>query len=122
MQGTLRSLDIQLGQTLKLVRKSRKYSQIALAQALGITFQQVQKYETGVNRISASRLMDICRILKMSVQDFYALIEPGNDSPDPLLTAQTAQLTALFAKISDARLRAALLGLLSEIAAPATPS
>lgn len=122
MQATLKFIDIQLGQTLKQVRKSRKYSQLALAQELGITFQQVQKYETGTNRISASRLIDICRVLGMNVQEFYGLIEPDSDPPDPLLTAQTAQLTGLFGKISDARLRKAILRVLHEIAAPSASS
>lgn len=122
MQASLRFIDIQLGQALKQVRKSRKCSQLALAQELGITFQQIQKYEAGVNRISASRLIEICRVLNMGVQDFYAMIEPGNDPPDPLLTAQTAKLTSSFARISDARVRAALLTLLAKIAAPSTAS
>lgn len=120
MQASLRFIDIQLGQALKQVRKSRKLSQLALAQELGITFQQIQKYEAGINRISASRLIDICRVLNISIQDFYALIKPGTDPPDPLLAAQSAKLTTSFAKIPDPRVRAALLTLLTKMAAPST--
>ena len=57
--------DIDLGMRIRLRRIDLRMSQDQLGQALGITFQQVQKYERGMNRISFSRFLDICRALKV---------------------------------------------------------
>lgn len=66
------AVDRALGKAVHDRRRELGVSQEALASALGITFQQVQKYEKGTNRIAASRLYDISRALKMPVGDFYA--------------------------------------------------
>jgi transcriptional regulator with XRE-family HTH domain len=63
--------DIQIGKKLRLRRIVLGMSQEELAKSLGITFQQVQKYEKGVNRISASRLLDISNILGIPTSFFY---------------------------------------------------
>jgi transcriptional regulator with XRE-family HTH domain len=56
-------LDVAIGERIRMRRKATRMSQGALARAIGVTFQQVQKYERGVNRISFSRLMDVTRVL-----------------------------------------------------------
>lgn len=56
-------VDVKLGERLKQVRKTARISQETLAKASGITFQQVQKYEAGTNRISVSRLLEFCKTL-----------------------------------------------------------
>lgn len=65
------AFDRHIGQKLKSVRAVKEVTQEELATALGITFQQVQKYEMGANRISATRLYAIAKILEVNVSDFY---------------------------------------------------
>ena len=65
-------IDRLVGSRVRMVRMARGLSQSKLADDLGITFQQVQKYEKGTNRISASRLFDISRLLGVGVRDLYA--------------------------------------------------
>ena len=64
-------VDRHIGGRLRQRRLEREMSQEILAERLGITFQQVQKYERGVNRISASRLFDIATVLELPIADFF---------------------------------------------------
>jgi transcriptional regulator with XRE-family HTH domain len=71
-------IDLHVGLRLRLRRKELRISQEKLAEALGLTFQQVQKYERGANRVSASKLWEIARILRAPVGYFYeGLAPPG---------------------------------------------
>ena len=63
--------DRILGRNLRIFRELRGMMQMQLAEQLDITFQQLQKYEKGTNRITASRLFDLARLLKMQIADFY---------------------------------------------------
>ena len=72
----VRDLDTQIGQRLKEARRAQGLSQTLLAHALGITFQQIQKYENGINRVSAARLYDIAQVLGMPITYFYEGAEP----------------------------------------------
>lgn len=65
-------LDKFIAQRVRLCRRAKGITQDDLAKALGITFQQIQKYETGRNRISAGRLAEIASILQMPLETFYA--------------------------------------------------
>jgi transcriptional regulator with XRE-family HTH domain len=67
----IRPVDRSVGRRVRMVRVSRGLSQGALASQLGLTFQQLQKYERGTNRISASKLHDIARILGVEVVSFF---------------------------------------------------
>lgn len=90
-------------------------SQERLAELLGVTFQQVQKYEKGINRIAASRLFDISSALDMSISRFYegltarggpGVAEGSKDYiDDALATPEGAQLMALFASIKNVKVR-----------------
>lgn len=71
MAGMASSVDVHVGRRIRLLRGLRKYSQEKLAKALGITFQQVQKYERGTNRIGAGRLYEMARILGVPVGFFF---------------------------------------------------
>ena len=64
-------IDVHVGQRVRMYRSLRGMSQEKLAEELGVTFQQVQKYETGYNRISASRLWDISQVLNTPIVCFY---------------------------------------------------
>jgi transcriptional regulator with XRE-family HTH domain len=68
-------IDQHVGNRVRLQRTLLGYSQDRLAQALGLTFQQVQKYERGANRISASKLFEIARILGVQISFFFQDLE-----------------------------------------------
>jgi transcriptional regulator with XRE-family HTH domain len=72
----VRDIDAQIGQRIREGRRAQTMSQTMLANALGITFQQVQKYENGSNRVSAGRLYDIAHALGMPITYFYEGAEP----------------------------------------------
>jgi transcriptional regulator with XRE-family HTH domain len=70
-KGTANSVDVHVGQRLRVRRSLLGLSQEKLAEAIGLTFQQVQKYERGMNRISAGRLYQFSKILDVPVAYFY---------------------------------------------------
>lgn len=74
-------VDVHVGRRLRALRKERGYSQQTLASAVGLTFQQAQKYERGANRISASKLYAFAALLKVSVNTFFVGL-PEQDEPD----------------------------------------
>lgn len=67
----LQSIDTAVGQNIRTARKGANLTQVALALACGCSFQQVQKYETGKNRVSASRLVAISRALGVPVASLF---------------------------------------------------
>lgn len=81
------SVDVHVGTRIRLRRKTMKMSQEQLGEQLGITFQQVQKYERGTNRVGASRLWGISKVLQVPVQYFYDGlpdgVEEGENSEPP---------------------------------------
>lgn len=83
-------VDIYVGKKLRLRRKLLGLSQESLASAVGVTFQQVQKYERGVNRVSASRLSEFAGALKVPIVYFF---EGMNNSDE--YTAKSSSRTAL---------------------------
>lgn len=102
-------IDIAVGRQLRACRLSAGMSQGRLAAALGITFQQVQKYESGGNRISASRLWEIGRVLGVPLETLFS----GAGLPaEPVHRAagdkELAEIAASFGNIRDARVRAAV--------------
>ncbi|MEH6677499.1 helix-turn-helix domain-containing protein [Phenylobacterium sp.] len=68
---SIHPVDLHVGMRLRLRRRELKVTQSELAGHLGISFQQVQKYERGMNRLSASRLYEIARILRVGVEYFF---------------------------------------------------
>lgn len=102
-------------------------SQEQLAALLGVTFQQVQKYERGVNRIAASRLWDVCNALGLPIGRMFEGIDAarggGQSSSagapaieDMLATAEGAQLVSLFASIKNRVVRRRVVDLVRAIA------
>jgi len=78
-------IDAHVGTRIRLRRTLLGMSQERLGEALGLTFQQVQKYERGVNRVGASRLFDLSRVLDVPISFFF------DDMPEPLATAYGSQ-------------------------------
>lgn len=99
-------IDIHVGAQLKALRTAARLTQAELAGALGVTFQQVQKYEKGVNRMAASTLARASAALNCSITDFY----PKTDTDEAPPTSQDAlgELAGLYDKMGK-RQRDALL-------------
>ncbi|MGF1592194.1 MAG: helix-turn-helix domain-containing protein [Kiloniellaceae bacterium] len=76
-------VDVTIGSRLRLRRLALGFSQDTLARSLGITFQQVQKYERGTNRIFASRLFQLARVLRVPVAFFFQGLPPTGDEAAP---------------------------------------
>lgn len=94
MQAKLPSpIDVHVGAQIRMRRKSLGMSQSALAGRLGITFQQVQKYEKGANRVGASRLQAIASILGVEVSSLFANATPDGGEANPALGSINAMQT-----------------------------
>jgi transcriptional regulator with XRE-family HTH domain len=125
----LNAIDGHVGRRVRMRRLMLDFTQARLADALGLTFQQVQKYEKGTNRISASRLQQLSHILHVPVSFFFdwtprelhlpELIEAGpaisRDIVDFLATSDGVALAKAFGRIRDPRLRHAIVALAEEI-------
>ena len=124
-------IDIHVGSRVKMRRMLLGLSQEKLGDALGVTFQQVQKYEKGTNRIGAGRLQDIARVLDTPPSFFF---EDGSTTAsaaavgfresgsagyvvDFLSTVEGLQLNKAFASIKDPKVRRSLVALVVAIAA-----
>jgi transcriptional regulator with XRE-family HTH domain len=112
MEGrTTGPIDAAIGQRIRQRRMLLGMSQQKLADAMGLTFQQVQKYEMGKNRISASRLHRLAQILQIPVSHFFEGLEPtGTDSAkhspfDGLDRAETLKLVRSYWAIPDETVR-----------------
>jgi transcriptional regulator with XRE-family HTH domain len=117
-------IDVAVGLRLRTLRKSRSMSQEQLGRALGITFQQIQKYERGTNRISASMLVKSARALQVSPNTL--LPDEGDPTPrSPAILTLLAQMRGVeelvetYARIKSPRLRRAVLQLSRSLAANA---
>jgi transcriptional regulator with XRE-family HTH domain len=116
-------LDIAMGSRVRQRRKELGLSQSKLANALGITFQQVQKYEHGTNRISFSRLVEISTALECSVADLIGDLDKTKNSA--VFSRQVARLTEsgasdlleAYANIKSPKRRRALLDLARQLVA-----
>jgi transcriptional regulator with XRE-family HTH domain len=118
-------IDIQVGNRVRIRRMLIGMSQERLGDLLGLTFQQVQKYEKGVNRIGAGRLFEVARILNVPVDFFYeglnAITEGGlGDGAPPVMefisSGEGLQLSLAFMKIKDAKVRKRVLDLVKSLA------
>ena len=130
-------IDIHVGRRLRLRRDILKMSQEHLANSVGVTFQQIQKYEQGKNRVSASRLFDIAQVLGVPISYFFEGIEQnvleqrpkrGGDAPpgmaesgpdpieaDPMSRMESLELLRAYWKIRDDGARARLLDLVKSM-------
>ena len=124
--GVAHPVDRHVGLRIRMRRKELGVSQERLAEALGLTFQQVQKYERAANRVSASKLFEIARALNTSVAYFYEGLSQADELGPPatsnldgqafLLTPEGAELAALFPKLGRARVRRKVVELVRALA------
>jgi transcriptional regulator with XRE-family HTH domain len=133
-QGFPNPIDVHVGSRIRLRRTLLGISQMALAEAIGLTFQQVQKYEKGANRVSSSRLVDMANALDVSVSYFFeemtAAVQKQTPSAlmitkqrpeidqeeDPLATRETLEFVRAYYKITDPVVRKRVFELTKAIA------
>ena len=119
-------VDVQVGNRVRIRRMLIGMSQERLGELLGLTFQQVQKYEKGVNRIGAGRLFDVSRILGVPIDYFYegmggqlAAQAGAEYSAPPVMefvsSGEGLQLSLSFMKIKDPKVRKRVLDLVKSL-------
>jgi transcriptional regulator with XRE-family HTH domain len=122
-KGFPNPIDVHVGQRVRLRRTLLGMSQMTLAEAIGLTFQQVQKYERGANRVSSSRLVDLANVLDVEVSYFFeemsaAVAEqtpsqlihtkklPEHEiGQDPMARRETLELMRAYYRITDPAVR-----------------
>jgi transcriptional regulator with XRE-family HTH domain len=112
-------LDAMVGAKIRMFRTNREMSQTMLAERIGVSFQQVQKYEKGANRVGASRLSQIASVLGISVGDLFESPQQKTaDSNSPVhLLAEPGALRVLKAYLrTNSRVRLAIAKLLESVA------
>ena len=105
----INEVETHIGQQLKMLRISNKMSQKALAEKLGITYQQVQKYEMGMNRISVARVWQFCKIFSVTPDYLFENLldlddknaKAGELIPNAMATSQDIKLMLAFKKIEN---------------------
>jgi len=123
-------IDVHVGRRVKMRRMLVGMSQEKLGEQLGLTFQQVQKYEKGANRIGASRLWDLSRILDVPVRFFFEGARSGADQAaegfteesqsdfvlDFIQSSEGVQLIKAFVRIKDESVRRGIVNLAKTLA------
>jgi len=119
-------VDRHVGLRIRMRRKELGISQERLAESIGLTFQQVQKYERAANRVSASKLWEMSRALATNISYFYEGLGDGQEIPgsnlpretlqDFLLTPEGMELATIFPKVAKGRVRRKILDLVRAMA------
>ena len=135
-RGGPNPIDIHVGARVHLRRNLFGLSQTDLGKAVGVTFQQVQKYEKGTNRISASRLFNLSHVLDVPISFFFEDLSPAaagagkrrarglSEAPatahdfDVLSNRETINLIRAYYRVTDPRLRKRVLDLLEAVGKP----
>ncbi|HEY3947429.1 helix-turn-helix transcriptional regulator [Phenylobacterium sp.] len=124
-------VDRHVGLRIRMRRKELGISQERLAESIGLTFQQVQKYERAANRVSASKLWEMSRALSTNVSYFYEGLAgeaegrganlPREAMQDFLMTPEGIELAAIFPRITRSRVRRKILDLVRAMAGEPDP-
>jgi transcriptional regulator with XRE-family HTH domain len=117
-------IDVHVGAHIRMWRAERKMSRITLGKAIGLTFQQIQKYENGISRVGASRLQEICTVLEIPVSFLFEstpgslLAERGmpQNMIDFVQSAEGVRFVAAFGRITDPKMRRGIARLANRIA------
>ncbi len=131
------SVDAHVGSRLRLRRTLMGMSQEKLGEAVGLTFQQIQKYEKGANRIGASRLYQFAKILEVPPSFFFDDLPPVTSLPptnsltesdaepfhhDPMMKRETLELVRAYYRIADPAVRKRVFELVKSVATPLAPA
>ncbi len=118
------TLDKLIGRNIRFFRTNKRFSQAALGRAVGVTFQQIQKYETGANRVDAVRLSQIADALGVRIERLFPKrselrrgSKVGASVSDLLMNPYAVRALQAFANISNQRLRRCLLTVIETVAA-----
>jgi transcriptional regulator with XRE-family HTH domain len=116
-------IDVHVGERIRMWRTERKISRITFGEALGLTGQQIQKYESGTNRIGASRLQRICDVLEIPVSFLFEGelgSSPGESMPQEIIdfmeSEEGVRFVAAFSRITDRKMRRGIARLADRIA------
>ncbi|ARP98284.1 helix-turn-helix domain-containing protein [Pseudorhodoplanes sinuspersici] len=116
-------IDLLVGRNIRILRMKQGMSQETLANALSLTFQQVQKYEKGTNRVGSGRLHKIAGILKVSIATLFegadAKADSARSSLDLLADPHALRVVQAMSEITDSRMRRSIVDLVEQIAAGA---
>ena len=108
----LKKIDQTVGRNIKRLRIARKMNQKTLAERVGVTFQQIQKYESGVNRVSASRLYSLAMVFGLPVRALFSDLEcPGGDLSEHGLSISSISLALMIEEIQDESVKGYLIAL-----------
>ncbi len=135
--GIPNPVDVHVGARVRVRRTLLGMNQTNLGDAIGVSYQQMQKYENGANRISASRLFDLSRLLDVPIQYFFDDMptavaasspaqgggrakKPPSHEPDPMAKRETLELVRAHYKISDPKIRKRLFELAKAAGAAAS--
>jgi len=112
------AIDVQVGNRIRIERTAKGMSQVTLASAIGVTFQQLQKYETGRNRVSAGRLSAIAEVLGVPASNLIASVtDEQRDTLALMAQPKAIKLLRLWMQIPRSQ-RSALLELMQSMARP----
>lgn len=127
-------IDKHLAKRLKMIRYECGVTQYELGELIGICSQQIQKYETAVNKISASRLYEICRVLNKPITSFFEGIDIEDgyynfkftaeeivEEEDKIRAAEIKNLVKYFSKVDDQESRVQLINLVQSISTQTKP-
>ena len=138
--GISSPVDVHVGARVRVRRTLLGMNQTKLGDAIGVTFQQVQKYENGANRISASRLFDLSRVFDVSIEYFFDDMpadvaasslatknrgkarKPPSYEPNPMAKRETLELVRAYYKIGEPQIRKRLYELTKALGAAASRS
>jgi transcriptional regulator with XRE-family HTH domain len=118
------SIDVAVGRNIRIWRMARGLSQAQLASRLGVTFQQLQKYEVGSNRIGTGRLVKVAAVLRIPIATLFegADTDPSRSLLALVADARAFRLAQAFAAIDNSTLRLSLVYLVEKIAAAVPPA
>lgn len=108
-------VDTHVGKRIKEIRTIRGLTQSNVADHLGISFQQLQKYETGANRVSASRMFELSKLLNITPSFFFEGLDGQNYDSMPPMDMETARIASALSRIKNKKLKNRINTLISEI-------
>ena len=94
------AVDLRVAERIKTIRRARSVTREQLAGLIGVSLQQLVKYEQGTNRISASRMLDLANALDVDITEFFSSDAIATPSADPPLAEKESELLAAFRRIS----------------------
>lgn len=111
------ALDAHFGAKIRDARTFRKWSQTELGEAIGVTYQQVQKYEVGANRVTVATLHEVSKALHIKPEWFFEGLDAVNEGErPPLLDAQQRRLLEAFDRIAESGIRNGLAAFINALA------